>query len=303
MDNRLPAEKRARVLISTDAKNEADDQFAIVHALLTPSFEVTGIVPAHFGTRRTTASLRESREEVDLLLALMGWQGRVPVVDGAAAAMASETELAPSEGAALIVAEALREDPRPLHVPVYGPLTDVASALLMEPAIAARSVKVVWIGGGPWPAGGPEFNLSNDIAAANVVMRSGLEVWQIPSTVYRKMAVSYAELEEKVGPHGRLGRYLADQVVAFNTAAVPGPIEFRSLGDSPAVGVIMDPQCGHWDWRPAPTFDDRMAYVHSGQHRPIRVYETVDARFVHEDFFAKLARFARGADNHIAADI
>ena len=42
--------KRTRVIIDTDAKNEADDQFAIVHALLTPSFELHGLIPAHFGT-------------------------------------------------------------------------------------------------------------------------------------------------------------------------------------------------------------------------------------------------------------
>ena len=296
MEDGLPREKRVRVLVSTDAKNEADDQFAIVHALLTPSFEVRGILPAHFGTRRTTDSLRESREEVELLLRLMSWQGRVRIADGAPAALPSETEPVPSAAAALIVEEALGDDPRPLHVPVYGPLTDVASALLLEPRIEERPVRVVWIGGGAWPAGGPEFNLSNDIAAANVVMRSGLEVWQIPSTVYKRMAVGYAELFERVAPRGELGRYLVDQVVAFNAAAVAGPMEFRSLGDSPAVGVIMDPNCGDWSWRPAPTFDDRMAYVHTGQHRPIRVYETIDARFIHEDFFHKLARFAREAD-------
>ena len=30
---------RRRVIIDTDAKNEADDQFAIVHALLSPSLD------------------------------------------------------------------------------------------------------------------------------------------------------------------------------------------------------------------------------------------------------------------------
>ena len=34
-------DKRSRVIINTDAKNEADDQYAIVHGLLTP----TGAVP------------------------------------------------------------------------------------------------------------------------------------------------------------------------------------------------------------------------------------------------------------------
>jgi hypothetical protein len=33
---------RRHVIIDTDAKNEADDQFAIVHALLSPSLDVRG---------------------------------------------------------------------------------------------------------------------------------------------------------------------------------------------------------------------------------------------------------------------
>jgi purine nucleosidase len=74
---------RRRVIINTDAKNEADDQFAIVHALLTPVFDLRGIVPAHFGTERTATSLQESRAEVDHLLRLMGLEGSVVVADGA----------------------------------------------------------------------------------------------------------------------------------------------------------------------------------------------------------------------------
>ena len=66
-----------RVIIDTDAKNEADDQFAIVHALLSPSFDVRGLIPAHFGTHRSERSMEESREEVDLLLRLMDLTGKV----------------------------------------------------------------------------------------------------------------------------------------------------------------------------------------------------------------------------------
>jgi purine nucleosidase len=64
--------KRRRVIIDTDAKNEADDQFAIVHALLSPSLDVRGLIAAHFGTSRSNRSMDESREEIDLLLGLMG---------------------------------------------------------------------------------------------------------------------------------------------------------------------------------------------------------------------------------------
>lgn len=293
MDFNFPPEKQARVIVNTDAKNEADDQYAIVHALLTPSFELHGIIPAHFGTRKSATSMRDSHDEVMKLLRLMGWEGRVRVEDGAAHALPDEQTPVPSPGAQLIIDEALRDDPRPLHVAFYGPLTDMAAALLLEPRIEERNVRVIWIGGGPWPLGGGEYNLSNDIHAANVVFRSRLEVWQIPSSVYRTMPVSYAELVEKVYPHGELGRYLVEQLVEWNAAHVSGPIEYRSLGDSPAVGAIMYPGCGRWEWRPAPEFEPTMHYRHTGRNRPIRVYETIDARFIHEDFFAKLAQFAR----------
>jgi purine nucleosidase len=300
--------RQARVIVNTDAKNEADDQYAIVHALLTPSFELHGIIPAHFvgivprenlpwgaalDERGGTDSQAQSRAEVDTLLDLMGLAGTVVVADGAPRALPDPHTPVPSPGAELIIRDALRDDRRPLYIAFYGPLTDMASALLLEPRLAERHVVVVWIGGGPWPEGGAEFNLSNDIHAANVVFRSPVEVWQIPSPVYKLMAVSYAELRAKVAPHGALGRYLVEQLVAWNARWVPQPIEYRSLGDSPAVGVIMYPDCGRWELRPAPEFNDDMTYRHMGRNRPIRVYDSVDARFILEDFFAKLAAFAQ----------
>ena len=39
-----PKEKQVRVIVDSDAKNEADDQFAIVHALLTPKFHVKDLL-------------------------------------------------------------------------------------------------------------------------------------------------------------------------------------------------------------------------------------------------------------------
>ena len=285
---------RIRVVVNTDAKNEADDQYAIVHAVLTPFFDLRGIISAHFGTRRSETSEQESYDEVLKLLDLLQLERDVRVEHGAPHELPDATTAVPSAGAQLIIEEALKNDDRPLYVAFYGPLTDMASALLMEPRIDTPNLKVIWIGGGAWPLGGYEFNLSNDIHAANVVMASQVEVWQLPSTVYRRMGVSYAELAERVYPHGALGQYLVEQVIEFNnTYNREGPIEYRSLGDSPAVGVMIYPDCGAWQWRPAPQFEPSMHYRHTGEFRPIRVYDTIDPRFIHEDFFAKLAQWAR----------
>jgi len=288
---------KTRVIISTDAKNEADDQYAVVHAILTPSFALHGLISAHFGTAKSATSQSDSHEEILRLLDLMSLKGKVPVRPGAPRALPDAETPVPSEGSQLIISEAMKEDPRPLHVAFLGPLTDMASALLEEPAIAQRNVIVVWIGGADWPMGGPEYNLANDIVAANLVFRSNLQLWQIPSPVYKKMAVSYAELYAKVYDKGPIGKYLVEQLIEWNRRSEPGPMEYRSLGDSPAVGVMMYPDCGAYEWRPAPEFNGEMNYVHSGATRPIRVYQSVDQRYIYEDFFAKLAGFAKSKES------
>lgn len=289
----IPQEKKKRVIINTDAKNEVDDQFAIVQALLSESFEVHGIIAAHFGKGKSLNSEKESFDEINLVLEKMNMLGQVKVVDGATDAMSDENTPVDSEGARFIIEEAMKEDDRPLHIMFLGPLTDMATALLLEPKIAEKNIKVIWIGGGTWPSGGSEYNLNNDIPSANCVFKSSLEVWQIPRNVYRMMPVTFSELYERVYPHGEIGRYLAQNVIDFNNEGIKRPAEYRVLGDSPAVGVVIYENCGEWEWMPAPEFGSNKEYIHTGKNRPIRVYKNIDARFIMEDFYAKIAQFAR----------
>jgi inosine-uridine nucleoside N-ribohydrolase len=286
-----------RVLIDTDAKNEADDQFAIVHALLSPTLDVRGLIAAHFGSRRTDRSMEESREEIDLLLNLMKLDGQVVVANGAATGIANEETPLDSPGAQLIIEESkLASTDDPLYVAFLGPLTDMASAILLDPEIIDRAVVVIWIGGvgygGIDSYPGIEFNLSNDIAAANVVYDSGITIWQVPSNVYSMVSVGYAEMEERIGGTSKLADYLIAQTVEWNERFHPGPIESRSLGDSPAVSLLLFPRGGTFRTVPAPRFGQEGHYVPGSGH-PIRVTESVDVRFLLEDMFAKIRKFGR----------
>ncbi|HLH59201.1 MAG TPA: nucleoside hydrolase [Streptosporangiaceae bacterium] len=293
----LDYERRLRVIIDTDAKNEADDQFAIVHALLSPSLDVRGLIAAHFGNRRTRESMAESRKEIDLLTRLLSLDGKVRVENGAPHMLPDARTPVDSAGTRLIIEEAMREDAGPLFLAFLGPLTDMAAALLLEPAIAERDVTLIWIGGPAYDGhdgAKPEFNLSNDVAAANVVFSSPLAVWQVPRPAYVTMGVSYAELYERVRPCGKIGDYLVRQLVEFNAAHATRERswEYRSLGDSPAVGLMLNPNCGGWNTRPAPGFTYDCGYDYSREYRPIRVYQSIDSRFVLGDFFAKLRAFS-----------
>src|SRR5699024_6009672 len=207
------APRTRRVIIDTDAKNEADDQFAIVHALLSETLDVRGLIAAHFGTSRSDTSMLDSRAEIDLLLEHLDRRD-VRVENGAADPLPDETTPADSPGARLIVEEARKEGEGPLQIAFLGPLTDMAAALLLDPGIVETDTTVIWIGGpgydGREVGDRSEVNLRNDIAAANVVFRSGIEIWQVPRSAYVMTSVGYAELEEKVRPCGDLGAYLVD---------------------------------------------------------------------------------------------
>src|SRR5665647_447188 len=97
---------RRRLIVDTDAKNEADDQYAIVHALL----------------------------------GLMG-RDDVTVANGSVAAIPDEHSPADSDGVRLIIAESkLATAEEPLYVAFLGPLTDMASAILLDPDLVRRPV-------------------------------------------------------------------------------------------------------------------------------------------------------------------
>lgn len=296
IDGFLDAPPRRRVVISTDVANEADDAFAVAYALLSPSLDVRCVVPTHFGQRGVEDSLSASRDELARLLAAMDRTDSVVVRDGSPRAMSDPPKPVDSPGARAIVAEALRDDPLPLFVLCLGSLTDMASALLLEPALAEADLTVVWIGGpsnppDPVPLYWPEFNLSNDLVAANVVFGSDVHLWQIPMNTYASCAVSYAELLDRVAPQGELGQYLMRQL--YNWAEGFGwDWELKHLSDCAAVAAVIRDDFGRFDLIPAPQFSRQFENVATDGNRPIRVYQAVDRRFLFEDLFGKIKLFA-----------
>jgi Inosine-uridine nucleoside N-ribohydrolase len=291
----ISKEKMMRVIIDTDAKNEADDQYAIVHALLSPKLDNVGFIAAHYGTEE--GSVDRSYAELEKIFDLMHFNKDGMLYHGANVAMQNEYIAENSEGARLIINEALKDDERPLFVLFLGSLTDLASAYLLEPRIAKR-MTAIWIGGGPYPCGGNEYNLWNDINAANVVFSSSIELWQIPQNAYKQASVSLAELEYRVRPHGEIGKYLFEQLDEFNNSEGVRKSSYFTgekwiLGDSPAIGLLLYEDCSNYKWQQAPRIAADMTYVHNGLNRPIRVYDSIDYRLLLEDFYCKLALFAQ----------
>jgi len=304
----VPERSRIRVIISTDAKNEADDQYAIAYALMSPKLDVVGIIGAHFyeacsmeasahyGTP-PELTMEKSYEEVKLVLDKMGLTDKVPALRGSALPLKDEKTPQDSEGAHFIIEEAHKPG-APLYVINLGTITDLASAYLMDPTISEGIEACLWLGGGRFPEGGAEFNLENDIAAGNVLMDSTLNVHLLPLNSTAPIKMTFAEMFCRVYPYGEIGRYLVEQTIDFSSRC-PHPLgESWIMWDIAAVALLLDPHPQQYFECNAPRFNvPDMTYITCERVHPIRVYERIEPRFALEDFYCKLQLcFDRNAD-------
>ncbi|QUC68426.1 nucleoside hydrolase [Aristaeella hokkaidonensis] len=291
---RIPDEKKIRVIIDTDAACEADDPFAIVQALLSPKLIVKGILAEHFNEK---GSVQKSYDEIMTILDAMDL--KVPVF------MGEEDPVdvvgwpeSVSEAADFIISEAMKDDPKPLYILCQGAITNLAAALHRKPAIKDR-IRIIWIGThgvSDKPAPFREFNAGNDVTAANYVLESGADVWLVPSDVYTTITVGLAELKLKVLPCGRIGKHLYENMIDYNLSPRAGWTqgESWSLGDSPAIAIALNPECGKYVYTQAPHVGEDTSSSSRPGNPVIRVYKSVDSRYILEDFFAKLQLFTAG---------
>ncbi len=208
---------RVRVVLDTDTYNEVDDQFALAHLLLSPNqVELEAVYAAPFKNPRSSSpedGMEKSYREILRVIELVGKSPRDGVRRGSTAFLKNPDKPIDSPAARDLVQRALAPAEGPLYVCAIAAITNVASALLLEPKIAER-IKIVWLGGhAPYWSDTREFNLEQDIHASRIVLESTAPLVQIPCVpVASHMITTVPELETHLAPFSRLGRYLTDIV-------------------------------------------------------------------------------------------
>lgn len=306
---------RMRVISDNDYAGDPDGLVQLAHHALSPSVELVAVIGSHLVPGDPFDPSGRSAEHgawaARRVLELAG-RPEVSVVAGSETALSDGRTPRPSDGVDRIVAEAMREDDRPLFVVCGAGLTEIASAYLSEPRIADR-LTLVWIGGpehrglaGPPPrAAGPEvseYNERIDMVAAQVVFDSPIPLWQVPRDAYRQVLVSFAELDALVRPAGPLGAHLAEALEDVRDLAGSAGFDLGEtyiLGDSPLVLLTAlqssfdaDPSSSRFVTLPAPRIADDGSYLPDPDGRPIRVCTQVDTRLIVGDLVAKLVRHA-----------
>ncbi len=244
LKNLTVPEGKVDVVLDTDAYNEIDDQFAIAYLLKNADkLNTKAIYAAPFYNSHSTSAgdgMEKSYNEILKLLELMNikkeaYRGsdrflvdeKTPVVSDAARDLAARVEEYSPEN--------------PLYIVAIGAITNVASAILLNPRVAENAV-LVWLGGNALHFEDTrEFNMVHDIAASRIVMSCGIPFVQLPCFgVVDVFRVSRSELECWLIGKNPLADYLAKNTIEEAEVYAHGTPWTRVIWDVTAVAWLLN---------------------------------------------------------------
>lgn len=285
-----------RVVLDTDAFNEIDDQFAIVHtALAEDRVRLEAVCAAPFvgdGAATPAEGMERSFEEILRLFERLP-VARPPVLRGSDQWLTQRQT--GSETAEWIIDSARRQDAGTLYVVAIGAPTNVANALLQAPEIAEQMV-VVWLGSNPsYLPFEPDFNSEQDQAATAAVLDSGVPLVLVPClNVSEHLRTTHAEIDRYVRPASSIGSYLAD---IFHRSVEQAPGRSKEIWDLAATAWVINPRWTTSSLRHAPwvTADGRWVHGDNTRHL-VHVVDRVDRDAIFTDLFARLGPLAGRGD-------
>ena len=210
------------VLIDTDIGDDIDDALALAVALRSPEIAVRAITTVSGDTLRRAqlaAHLLHLFERDDIPIAAglsMPLQFRHRPSDVAQAAILSGNEtysaISQLSGPELIIQTALACSGR-LTLVCIGPLTNVATALTLEPHILTAIRSIVMMGGSSGiPL--PDWNVRSDAKAARIVLASGIPVTMLGLNITLRCQMRACDITQLHRDHSAqaqlLSRLLAD---------------------------------------------------------------------------------------------
>lgn len=286
-----PPSKKVRMVLDTDTYNEIDDQFAVVYALLSPEqMSVEAIYAAPFFNDRSNGpsdGMERSYEEILRLLDRLDVSPDGFVFKGSTEYLPAD--LTPLDNAAVrdLVDRAMASsEDDPLYVVAIGAITNVASALLMQPEIINRIV-VVWLGGHAlyWPHT-VEFNLRQDVPAARVVLDSGVPFIHVPCAgVTTHLFTTLTELDAFVRGKSRVGDYLCE---IYEDYYPDHYAKSKVIWDIATIAWLINPDWVPTDLVHSPVLTDQVTWSVDQSRHFIRSANAIHRDPIFRDLFDKL---------------
>ncbi len=279
-----------RVVLDTDTYNEIDDQFALVHVLLSPErVRLEAIYAAPFHNSRSSGpgdGMRKSFEEIHRVLEVVGHVGP-PVLEGATEWLTHSKSVSPSPATEDLIERAQSDEGGPLYVVAIGAPTNIISALLLAPEIVERVV-VIWLGGNSlyWPTA-REFNLEQDPEASQALFDCGVALVHVPCfNVADHLTTTRAEVDRYVEPAGKVGAFLAERYKQYVDDRAGAS---KVIWDLAATGWILGPSWTTSALTQSPVLTDDLTWSQDIRRHLIGEVTYVRRDGVFADLFRRLA--------------
>jgi len=288
----LPIEGKLNMVLDTDTYNEVDDQFALVYALRsTERLNVQAVYAAPFHNERSEGpadGMEKSFEEIHRVLERMQYETPEGfVLRGSTRYLEDVGTPCRNDATEDLVKRAMGAT-EPLYVVAIGAITNIASAILMEPRIIEKIV-VVWLGGNAlhWPHT-REFNLMQDVLAARVVFDCGVPVVQLPcNNVVTHLLTTMPELERYLDGTSDIGTYLTQIVREFTTDHFCWS---KVIWDVAAIAYLINPAFVSTNIVHSPILTDQMTWSVDQARHFIKTATEVNRDAIFKDLFQKIAR-------------
>lgn len=271
----MQAQQR-KLILDADTGNEVDDPYAIVRALIEPTWEVTALQAAQWQSSQwaTAQTMEDSHRLNMVIVSYLDLGQEVPTLRGGIRRMNDWGDKAQHSAAAYEIisqAKAL-PDGEQLEVVVLGALTNVASALWIDPSIEEDLV-VYWLGlsydFGKHSHKRIDFNAVMDPQATELLLASKVEMHIIPSNVASAMKFDYGECYRNF----REVHPLTDFLLERWTNHVDGSRYHRTIWDLGLVSAMIHPK-----WA--------SEVKGEGFENPnIWLYEKIDAKSIINEFY------------------
>ncbi len=286
---------KTSVILSTDVGNEIDDQWAITYMLLSPTFDVKGIISAHGPSLPDPSAHATYKILLDVVERRLGMLTHPPLFEGSSLPLPDLRTPRDNRGVDFIIetSHAFSNKNR-LAVLTIGAATDVASAILKDPTLVDR-IRVVAMGFKSLSEGGNEFNIQNDPRAWQVILDADVPVTIGSADVCRKdLAMSFDHAKRLVGGLGPVGAWLWDEYQQwyFRNVKPWRKDDFSKpwiIWDT----VVMAYEQGMTTQEqiPRPRLADNLSFEKTNGQNTITWIDEIDSRRMWDDFSQKLTAY------------
>lgn len=286
------------VVLDSDMFNEVDDQFALAYLLQSrEKMNLKAIYAAPFFNHHSESpkdGMEKSYEETFRVLKLLKKEEYADkVYKGSDQFLTNEETPIESEAVRHLIelAQHYTTD-NPLYVIGIAASTNIASAIMQAPEIINR-IFVVWLGGMGFDwHDNQSFNAGQDVAAARVLLQSGVPLVLFPGRgVLDKFSTTGPELNYWLKGKNEFCDYIVEKTEREAQLCNGDTCWSRPLSDVAAVAWLQDEKFVLDRLEHSPVMEYDHLYAEDKRRLFIRYVYSIDRDKLMEDLFTRLSRY------------